>query len=466
MKRKFHLYRFVVLDFLAALIAWILFYILRKKILGEGYSTPDLRLLGNALLIGSFWLLVYYFFGFYSEIYRKSRIKEIFLMMAVSLLGSIVLFFTLMLDDEGVQQYQAYYKTFTAYFLLHYFITIIPKVFLITFVKNQVKKKKLFFNTILIGSGPKALDIYKEIENSFETLGLKFLAYLPVSKEYGSFGNTLRCLGDLSRLETILSRTHTEQVVLAVEPEEYSYLKDILFRLEQHPSIRISIISDIHQYLLGSIRVNHSFDIPLMDVNQDLMPEWQANMKRISDVIISALVMLLGMPFFLLIGLIIKLTSKGPVLYSQERIGKDGKPFMIFKFRSMRVDAEKNGPALTQEKDNRITGIGNFMRKTRIDEFPQFYNVFIGDMSLVGPRPERQFFIDQIVKLAPHYKHLHKVRPGITSLGQVKYGYAKNVEEMIARLKYDIVYIENMSFAMDLRILLYTVLVMVQGRGK
>jgi len=196
------------------------------------------------------------------------------------------------------------------------------------------------------------------------------------------------------------------------------------------------------------------------------MPEWQANLKRISDVIFASFVLVLGMPFFLCIAAIIKLGSKGPVLFKQERIGKDGLPFNIYKFRSMYTDAEKNGPALSKEGDSRITPFGRFLRKSRIDEFPQFYNVFIGDMSLVGPRPERQYFIDQIVQIAPHYKHLNKVRPGITSLGQVKYGYAQNVSEMVERLKYDILYIENMSFAMDLRILLYTILVMVQGRGK
>jgi exopolysaccharide biosynthesis polyprenyl glycosylphosphotransferase len=466
LKRKFHLYRFVGLDFITGLITWVIFFVVRKKILGENIVDPGLSVWLNASAVAVFWIIVYYFFGFYSEIYRKSRIKEIFLLMAVSGLGCIVLFFSLMLDDQGVQNYKEYYKTFTAYFVLHYFITVIPKVILITYVKNQVKKKHLYFNTIIIGSGPKALDIYNEIEHSYETLGLKFLAYMPVNSNRNSFDGILRTLGDCKQLEVILRRTHAEHVVIAVEPEEYSAIQEILFRLDQFRSVRISIISDIHQYLLGSIRVNHSFDIPLLEVNQELMPVWQANMKRVSDIIFSALVIVIGMPFFLMIGAIIKLTSKGPVIYSQERIGKEGKPFMIFKFRSMRVDAEKDGPALTQEKDNRITSIGQFMRKTRIDEFPQFYNVLIGDMSLVGPRPERQFFIDQIVKVAPHYKHLQKVRPGITSLGQVKFGYAKNVEEMVARLKYDIVYLENISFAMDLRILLYTVLVMVQGRGK
>ena len=160
------------------------------------------------------------------------------------------------------------------------------------------------------------------------------------------------------------------------------------------------------------------------------------------------------------------MSSKGPIFYSHERIGLHGKPFQIHKFRSMYVDAEKNGPALSSKEDPRITPFGKHMRKTRMDELPQFWNVLIGEMSLVGPRPERQHFIDKIVVKAPHYRHLHKVKPGITSWGQVKYGYAENVDEMIERLKYDLLYIENMSMYVDFKILIYTVLIVVQGRGK
>ena len=129
-------------------------------------------------------------------------------------------------------------------------------------------------------------------------------------------------------------------------------------------------------------------------------------------------------------------------------------------------DAEKNGPQLSSENDSRITPIGLFLRRSRLDELPQFFNVVKGDMAIVGPRPERQFFIDQIVERAPHYKYLHKVRPGITSWGQVKYGYAENVDEMIQRLKFDVIYIENMSLFVDFKIMIYTVLIVLQGRGK
>lgn len=466
MKRRFHLYRFIAFDFVAAIIAWVVFYSLRKVLLGESKEGINLPLMEHAIIIGVFWMVLYWFFGFYSEIYRKSRIKEFVTLLAISLAGTLIIFFTLLLDDAGVNNYTAYYKTITAYFAIHFTITAFFKISLITYVKTLVKNKKLYFNTLIIGSGQKAVEIFEEINDSYEMLGLRFVAYLSVNDDRNKFGDKLRYMGTTENLQKVISRCHIEQVVIALENEDHVRADEILFQLEGSKNIRISIIPDIHQYLIGSIRVNHSFDIPLLDINQDLLPEWQANLKRISDVVFASFVLVLGMPFFLIIAAIIKLSSKGPVLFTQERVGKDGKPFAIFKFRSMYTDAEKHGPALSKEGDSRITPFGRFLRKSRIDEFPQFYNVLIGDMSLVGPRPERQFYIDQIVKLAPHYKHINKVRPGITSLGQVKYGYAENVQEMVERLKYDILYIENMSFAMDLRILLYTILVMVQGRGK
>lgn len=166
------------------------------------------------------------------------------------------------------------------------------------------------------------------------------------------------------------------------------------------------------------------------------------------------------------LALLVRLSSPGPIIFRQERIGKGGRPFTIYKFRTMYTDAERNGPALSREGDPRITPIGRWLRKTRLDELPQFWNVLKGDMSLVGPRPERQFFISQIVQKAPEYKQLLKVRPGITSLGMVKYGYASSVEEMIDRMHYDLIYLANRSFLLDLKILLYTVLRVLQARGK
>lgn len=222
----------------------------------------------------------------------------------------------------------------------------------------------------------------------------------------------------------------------------------------------------MYDILSGSVKMTSIFGAPLIEVNREIMPAWQRSLKRIMDICVSILCLLLLAPLYIGLMIAVKLSSPGPIFFKQERLGFHGRPFNIIKFRTMYIDAEKEGPQLSSENDSRITNLGKWLRKTRLDEFPQFYNVLKGDMSLVGPRPERQFFIDQILEIAPHYRHLHKVRPGITSWGQVKYGYAENVDEMVQRLKYDVIYIENMSLAVDFKILGYTVLTVLKGTGK
>ena len=212
--------------------------------------------------------------------------------------------------------------------------------------------------------------------------------------------------------------------------------------------------------------MNSILGTPLIEIKHNLLPQWEFVVKRFLDYLFSLLAIVLLSPFMTLTAIAVKLSSSGSIIYKQERIGQYGKKFNIYKFRSMYEDAEKEGPKLSSKTDSRITPWGRFMRKIRLDETPQFFNVLFGHMSFVGPRPERDFFANQLIKKAPHYKHIYRVKPGITSWGMVKFGYAENVDEMLDRLKYDILYIENMSLLIDLKIMIHTVLIILQGRGK
>ncbi|HSI91609.1 MAG TPA: sugar transferase, partial [Adhaeribacter sp.] len=348
----------------------------------------------------------------------------------------------------------------------HFIISAVFRTVAVNSVQKKVLNREISFNTIIVGSKSNAREVYLELERSNRHLGLNILGFVHVFQAIDTvFVNELKNLGYCNQLPELIKKNNVEEVIIAIEPSEHKKIEEILGLLEGM-NVRTSILPDLYQILLGSVKVNHLFGTPLIEIKQNLMPVWQEVLKRIIDVVASAMFLLIFFPVYAMIAVMVKLSSPGPVFYKQERIGKGGKPFYIFKFRSMFINAEAKGPLLSSDFDPRVTSWGRFMRKVRLDELPQFWNVIIGDMSLVGPRPERQFFIDQIVKIAPHYKHLHRVRPGITSLGQVKYGYASSVDEMVRRLKFDILYIENMSLAMDFRVMLYTIKIIMEGRGK
>ena len=471
LRRRLQYVKLVAADFGAALLAWMCFFLVRKYLLNEltGYKFIEGQLFylsGSAVMIGLFWTLLYTLIGEYRDIYRKSRLAEILRLAQVSVLGAVVIFFTLLLDDQGVVNYRAYYKTFAAYYLLHFFITAVLRTWAVTSVKGQVSGGHISFPTLLVGSSALALNTFSELARTGRHLGLRLVGFVPMGDTVDpGLAAALPAHGSYQRLPALVRALRIEQIVIAIEPSEHRLIEDILALLEGSPA-RVSILPDLYQMLLGSVKVNHLFGTPLIEIKQDLLPVWQVVAKRVVDVGGAALFLLLGCWIYAFTAVMVKLSSPGPVFYRQERIGKNGHPFGIIKFRSMFVDAEKSGPALSSDHDPRITPWGRFMRKVRLDELPQFWNVLRGDMSIVGPRPERQFFIDQIVKIAPHYRHLHRVRPGLTSLGQVKYGYAETVAQMVERLKFDILYIENMSLAMDFRVLLYTLKIIMEGRGK
>jgi len=448
------------------MLSWNLFYYLRKFILNE--EQGPWQFVFSSLLVGVFWVSVFLIHGLYQDVTRRSRIKDVLILLVANLIGCIILFFALLLDDQGVESYQNYYQTFGTLFVLNFIISLITKIVSLTILKRKISNGQLQFNTLIIGSNQNAIDIVKDLKRVNYSLGLKFIAYLHAkedTKDILGKDTDIKHLGGIDVIEKVISRCNIEEVIIAVEPKETELITEILNDIDDQ-KVKVSIVPSLYSVLIGSVNINHVFGVPLIQIRQKLMPVWQQLIKRVFDITFSIFCIILGLPIFIFTAFMVKISSQGPIFYRQQRIGRGNIPFKIIKFRSMYVDAESMGPALSSDDDPRITKWGKFMRKTRLDEIPQFFNVILGDMSIVGPRPERQFFIDQIVGKAPYYKHLLKVRPGITSLGQVKYGYAENVDEMVRRLKFDILYIENMSLAMDFRIILFTILIVIQGRGK
>ncbi|MFZ1693310.1 MAG: sugar transferase [Flavobacteriales bacterium] len=468
--RRLQVAKYVIADVVGAAAAWTLFFIYRKVVLEpmkHGIEMPidlDANYFKGLVLVPLFWFGLYTAIGGYRDVFRRFRTKELGQTLLVTTIGVLVIFFVLLLDDE-VPSPSYHYRSFLALFLLHFGITF-PLRFLITSATvRKVHQRRIGFNTVLVGGNERALAVYHEIESMPKSPGNRFVGFVNVNGGDQQLAGTLPRLGKWHELRQVIPQHGVEEAIIAVDSTEHEHMSRIMNELEG-TGVRIKVIPDMYDILSGSVKMTSIFGTPLIEVNPEIMPAWQFSVKRVFDIAASALALLVLAPALLVIATLVKLSGPGPIFFTQERIGKHGKPFRIVKFRSMVCNAEQNGPQLSSATDPRITGIGRWLRRTRMDELPQFWNVLKGDMSLVGPRPERQHYINAIMEVAPHYRHLNKVRPGITSWGQVKFGYAENIDQMVRRLKYDILYIENMSLAVDLKILAYTVIIILKGDGK
>ncbi len=466
--------KYIIADTLSAMLAWGLLFLFRKVALEHtGFSDVadvfnDSNFWLGLILVPAGWLSLYTIQGAYRNVLRRARLTELLDTLLASLIGVVAIFFLLLVDDH-ISTYRNYYATFLFLFGIHFTLTYIPRLIITSHTVRAVHSRQLGFPTVMIGSGPRALQTYNDLENQETYSGNLFIGYidLPSSSQQPSpLSSIMPPLGTLDDLRKIAKEQRIEEAIVALEPDQKDRLQEILLAINSCGDIIIKITPDARDISVGAIHQHSIFHAPFIVINNRLMPEWQYSLKRIFDIIISLVAMIILSPVYLVTAIIVKATSPGPVFYAQERIGYLGRPFKMHKFRSMYVDAEQAGPALSKDNDPRITPFGRFMRKVRLDEIPQFYNVLRGTMSLVGPRPERQFYIDQIVKRAPEYLLLQRIKPGITSWGQVRYGYASNVDEMVERLRYDLLYLDNMSLTTDLKILLYTVIIIIQGRGK
>jgi len=458
--------KYILFDMLASLIVWVAFVVFRKTV-------NDIQIFDSARIFiphydyfTSFFLFpfccvfVHYLTGFYLNPVRKSKINIILSTFSSSAIISISVFFLLKLGDVVVS-YEYFYFSLSVLFSLMFVFTFLFRNMIFNQIQRNYITKKWTINTLIIGNGDNARKIADDIEKN--TLQNTLIGFISTTKKTGV--PIERILGNMTQIAYIIEKYDIQEtiVVLDDDADEIQLFKIInsLYRF----NVDIQFTPRLYEILTGSAKITNSRIIPLVSISNPSMSDWEVCMKRFFDILISFLSLTVLSPFLLYYMIRIKLDSKGPVFYRQERIGRFGRPFKIVKFRTMYLGSENGTPKLSSANDDRITQIGRTLRKYRIDEIPQFWNILKGDMSLVGPRPERIYYINRIIDDAPYYCLLYKIRPGLTSWGPIKIGYSDTIEKMIERLNYDIIYMENMSLLTDIKILIYTIEIIFKGKG-
>jgi exopolysaccharide biosynthesis polyprenyl glycosylphosphotransferase len=465
MKNKKRTISFILIDFIVCIISWSLFYFARKSIIEHSEFRTDIQFLKGVCIIPFFWIFIYTIQGTYIDIKRLYRSKVFNQSFIGTLLGTCILFFFVIIDDK-IYSYQNYYTSIGLLFVIQFISIILVRLFFVSIQVKRIQNKIDHFNTIVIGKKEQVIEFDNELNSIKKSIGNRIIGiFLTNDNECITEDFNKKTLVKLDQLDNFIENQNIEEVII-IDNEINSKQLQLLLAKLSGLGVSVKIKASDFDIALGTLKQNNIFGLLIKEIKFEPMPLWQKSIKRLLDIIISTIALICLTPLFFLIAFIIKRTSKGPIFFKQERIGKNGQPFKIIKFRTMYVDSEKDGPQLSSANDSRITTFGKFLRKTRIDEFPQFANVIKGEMSLVGPRPERQFYIKQIAEKEPSFLQLTIVKPGITSWGQVKYGYAENVEQMIQRMRFDLLYLKNRSLALDFKIMFYTLITILKAKGK
>ena len=413
---------YLIADIISAEMVWLCFLWFRwlvydGKVFGvDTVLIPSFSFYPPLIAYPVVCICVYYLSGYYLRPFRRRLSAEFFKTLISAVIIGLIFFFIIIIDDQ-VESYQRYVVSLMVLIGLQFVLSYFPRLCI----------------TLVTRSRRSPLRVY-----------------------------TIRSLAEAKRMQrgavdevvVDLPKTHSERTLYEII--------NILYPLD----IAISVVPRVYDMLTGAARIGEIEGQPLVRITDHKMSDSALCIKRAFDIVASLLAMMFLSPIYLLLSVLVAVTSHGHVIYCQERIGLHGKPFRILKFRTMYLNSEPDTPLLSRDNDPRITPVGHFMRKYRLDELPQMWNIFRGDMSIVGPRPERGYFIDQIVKEAPYYCLLYKIRPGLTSWGPIKVGYTDTIEKMVDRLNYDIMYMENMSIQLDLKILFFTIRVICDGKGK
>ncbi len=451
-------------DFIFLMLGYIFFFYFRVT---TGWfdliMQPDFVL--PMLVVNFYWLFIFNFVGMYKHVFAPSRFDELSELFKVTFVGIFILFFLIFFDDysHGVESTSRVIIFYYWAFLLAFVGA--GRLIVRSMQRNLLIKGVGTKKGIIIGSTQKAVDVYKDI-SAHPALGVRIAGFIDIENQ--TAGNSLEgipVLGSVREIEQVIHENSIEEVIIALEQHHDSVIVDIIGRCETY-DVGMKMVPEMYEILSGQARTSQLYGIPLIDINPEPMKDWEKNTKRLMDIVFSFLMLVLSLPIVLLTAIAIKFDSKGPVFFTQERVGLKGKIFRIVKFRSMYIDAEANtGPVWSTKDDPRVTRVGRFIRKVRIDEIPQVFNVLRGEMSLIGPRPERPYFVELLSQEIPYYKRRLRVRPGITGWAQVRHKYDETLDDVKGKIRYDLFYIENMSLRMDFKILLRTVFVVSLGRG-
>lgn len=468
-KRRKQQAKYLIGDWITISVAWFVFNLFRFEILREtiGYTTLPNFLRSPLLLLEQavvplLFLLLFYYSGYYNEPFRKSRLEEFLLTLKSIFWGSLALVSLLLVNDLHPDN-EAFFPLLGGSFVIHFVPLYLVRWIITRDFTLKLHRRQIGFRTLVVGTGKKAVQTVEELNSLNLSLGFIIEGALAVRNEQPAIAAT-QILGNVSQIDQIVASRNIEEIIVAVDGHNTDTLLEEIYPLYRL-NLPIHVVAGDYEILCGGVRMSTIYATPMVDITSSVFSPWEQNVKESLDFLLSAIALLLLSPLLLFIICRIWLTSSGPIFYRQERIGLHGRPFEIIKFRTMQVDAESDGPKLSSELDQRITPFGQFLRKYRLDELPQFWNVLRGEMAIVGPRPERQYYIQQLLQYAPYYHLLHKVRPGITSWGMVKYGYARNIDEMLERLRYDMIYVENCSLLVDFKIWIYTIRTVFLGKG-